>query len=169
MRLRLLPRALWRQHRRASLVALAIGLALLAMPLVWLGSPSDEPTARPHMILDRVWLDRYPDEARTEIHLFYWSSSGLGVYQRGSAYRGSFDVFDFRRSGHELDLAFLQDDERASIRFSVEACDVAPFDLCLTLAQSPRGPRRYFSWSDHRAAERALPGGLLRRARAATR
>lgn len=175
MRIRLLARALWRHHRRASLVALGVALALLAAPFALVGpsddAPAEDPAARPYLILDRVWLDRYPEEARDELKLWFWSSSGLGVYQQGSAYRFSIDVFDFSRNGRRLEMTFLQDEARARTRFQVAECDEAPFDLCLTLDESPRGPRRYFGFSDHRAQEQALPwlSEVEARARAAAR
>ena len=161
MRIRLLARALWRHHRRASLVALGVTLVLLAAPFAFVGgsddAPTDDPVAQPHLILDRLWFDRYPEQARDDVKLWLWSSSGIGVYYQGSAYRYSIDTFDFRRSGRRLDMTFLHDEARARTRFQIAECDEAPFDLCLTLDDSPRGPRRYYSYSNGRAQAPALP------------
>lgn len=176
MRLRPLLRALWVHHRRFSLVALALALSLFAAPLLLIGpsdedAPPPESEARPHLILDRVWFDRYPDDARSDVNLWVWFSSGIGIHQRGSAYRATFDIFDFSRDRRALDMTFLQDDERAQTDFTIERCDHAPFDLCLTLERPARGPHRYYGFSghDHAAREPAWTRDLAARARATAR
>jgi hypothetical protein len=63
----------------------------------------------------------------------------------------------------------LQDEKRASTRFTVKACDdEPPFDLCLDLADSPRGPKRYYGFGDVDDKQRAIPWskGALDAARA---
>ncbi len=169
MRIRLLARALWRHHRRASLIALAVGLALLAAPFALIDGGGGPVAAEPHLILDRVWFDRAPEDPRADMSLWVWASSGVGIHQRGSAYRFSVDFFDFRRSGRRLEMTFLQDGERARTRFQVAACDHPPFDLCLTLDDPPRGPRRYYSFSNAWAQDRVAPWAREVVARAAAR
>jgi len=170
MRTKLLLTSLWRHHRRATLIAGAVVLSLLATPFFFSGSSTetDEPSVRPHVILDRAWFDRYPEEARDDLSIWVWLSSGVGLYQQGSAYRASFDIFEFVRSGRDLEMTFLQDDESATTSFSVEHCDEAPpFDLCLTLENAARGPTRYYGFSDHAAYTRELPQFAPLRARLA--
>lgn len=157
MRIRLLARALWHHHRRASLIALAVGLALLAAPFAFVGGSDAPVAADPDLILGRVWFDHSPRDPREERKLWVWTSRGVGVYQQGTAYRFSVDFFAFERSDRRLAMTFLQDGERARTRFHVGSCDEPPFDLCLTLDDPPRGPRRYFSFSSMRAMEREAP------------
>jgi hypothetical protein len=122
----------------------------------------------PRAVLNRVWFDRYPHKATDEIKLWLFLAGGLGIYQQGSAYRASNDVFDFERSGSAIDLMFMHDRERAQLRFQVTACDEQPpFTLCLDLPDAPRGPRRYYGFGDDEDMERHIPWGrkLLRAAR----
>lgn len=177
MRLKLLLSACWRHHRVASIVTIASVLALLVVPFAFCNGADPSVVARDsersHLVLDRVWFDRYPDEPRTQISVWLWLSSGVGLYQQGSSYRASFDIFEFARNGRDLEMTFLHDDEEARSGFAVEPCDQEPpFDLCLTLEGAARGPARYYSFSDQNAAGRELPEWVRRvdaQARAAAR
>lgn len=150
MRWKLLFVALWRHHRVATSLALAALLAAGAA-VGWVGSSGDAPEAggSGRRLLDRPWFERYPESSRDELGTWVWLAGGIGAYQQGSAWRGSFDVFEFERRGNAVDMRFLQDGEEARTDFAIERCDEAPpFDLCLTLRSSPRGPRRYYSFDD---------------------
>jgi hypothetical protein len=123
----------------------------------------------PRAVLNRVWFDRYPRKATDEIKLWLFLAGGLGVYQEGSAYRSASDVFDFERQGETIELAFLHDRQKAQLRFQVTPCDEQPpFNLCLDLAGSPRGPRRYYGFGDEEDMAASIPWGrrLMRAARA---
>jgi len=169
MALRLL-RAIYRTYPRACLAALAAASLAIAAPLAF-GGPDPAPSAAgSHAILDRLWLDAYPEDERSEISVWVWLSNGVGVYQRGSAYRASFDVFAFERDGESLEMTFLQDEENSSTRFQVSACDERPpFDLCLVIERPARGAHRYYGFSDQSAYARELPEGLEESVRAAAR
>lgn len=169
MRWKLLAKTLWNHHRKATLGAVgAVTLLALVLTAVPLGStcgsgvsraPDDTTDARrSRLLLDRVWFDRYPEDARDEISIWIYISSGVGLYQQGSSYRASYDIFEFVRNDRDLELTFLQDEEEASTRFEVERCDEAPpFDLCLTLESPARGPQRYYGFSDESALSEHLP------------
>lgn len=65
------------------------------------------------------------------------------------------------RNDRDLEMTFLQDDERARTGFTIEHCDdEPPFDLCLTLDDPARGPTRYYSFSDQGAFLNMPPWAL---------
>jgi hypothetical protein len=112
----------------------------------------------PRTVLNRVWFDRYPRKATDEIKLMLFLAGGIGVHQAGSAYRSANDVFDFERQGDLLSLTFLHDRKAASTRFVVTSCDEAPpFNLCLDMPNSPRGPRRYYGFGHDEDMEVHIP------------
>lgn len=150
MRVQLLFTSLWRFHKKALLFTMAAVLSLAAALFAW---PSEEPraTERPaRLLLNRVWFDRLPEGPRDDLGVWIWLAGGIGIYQRGSAYRASFELFEFERQGHAVSMTFLHDQEQASTDFRIEECDEQPpFDLCLTLLTAPRERNRYYSFGAH--------------------
>lgn len=148
--------------------AVVLGLALLAGIGILVLRPSAEATARdPREVLGRVWFDRYPKTRSEEIKLWIFLPGGLGIYETGSVWRATTDVFDFERQGSSLDLTFLHDKKKAKTAFEIERCDEAPpFDLCLTLKDPPNGPKRYygFSYDDDMDAKVPWGRGMLKAA-----
>lgn len=180
MRWKLLARVLWSRYRKPALLLAALGmLGSLAWSVSSSSCPSREgcpceggPAANESesLLFDRVWLDRYPEEPRDELALWVFLSDGIGAYQQGSAFRGSFDVFALERQDDALELSWMQDEVVDRTRFTVERCDERPpFDLCLTLESPARGPSRYYGLSDEQAEAAHFPWAarVLDRARAA--
>lgn len=149
MRWKLLPRALWRTHPVPTALT---GAALVALVVAMLstspGHHDADLTDRPaRLLLNRPWFDHYPENARDEVGVWIWLAGGIGLTERGTAWRTSFEIFEFERHGSQFEMRFLQDGEEARTRFTIESCDeLPPFDLCLTLDASPRGPQRYYSF-----------------------
>ncbi|MEZ4295262.1 MAG: hypothetical protein R3B70_09835 [Polyangiaceae bacterium] len=143
--------------RPLALVALAavgaIGVAAGAAHLA-LGGPdegSQESSAadNPRKILGRGWFDSWPEKRRDTLRLYFFGGGGIGIYDEGSSYRYAVDVFELERQGDKLDISFLQDGKKTETRFTITPCDEKPpFDLCLDLADSPRGPKRYYGFDD---------------------
>jgi hypothetical protein len=146
------------------LLALAITAGLVSGALL---GGSEEPAGSPRMILGRVWFDKYPEKRADEIQILIFLGGGIGLYERGSGYRAAFDIFEFERQGDRVLLTFLHDKKRAETKFTVQACDERPpFNLCLDLADSPRGPKRYYGFGDEDDMAREIPWsrGMLRAA-----
>jgi hypothetical protein len=146
MRWNLLFKAVWQQHKVATIctsLALVLGAAALG---TWSSEPA--PEERPtRLLLNRVWFDRVPESNRDDVGLWIWLAGGIGIYQQGSAYRASMDIFEFERNGRGLAMSFLHDGAAHNTEFTIEACDeLPPFDLCLTLLEAPRGRNRYYSF-----------------------
>ncbi|MCC6557569.1 MAG: hypothetical protein IT372_31845 [Polyangiaceae bacterium] len=128
------------------------------------GSPSapfaPNPSANPRLILGRVWFDRYPEKRNEDVKIWIFLGGGVGLFESGSAYRSSFDVFDFERQGDKVSMTFLHDRKTAETKFTVRACDDRPpFDLCLDLQDSPRGPRTYYGFGSDDEMARRIPWG----------
>jgi hypothetical protein len=110
-------------------------------------SPSDGDELPERTILGRVWFDRYPKKPTTEVNIAIWLAGGLGIYESGSAYRSNVEFFEFERRGNRLDTTLLQDKKKSETGFKVEKCDEEPFNVCLTIDDPARGPKKYFGFT----------------------
>jgi hypothetical protein len=120
-------------------------------------SPED---GNPRLILGRVWFDQYPEKRTDTVQIFIFLGGGIGLYESGSVWRASTDIFDFERQGSKIHMTFLHDKTTAETKFKVTACDEKPpFDLCLDLDSSPRGPKRYYGFGDEEDFGRKVPWG----------
>jgi hypothetical protein len=110
--------------------------------------PTDGGELPARAILGRIWFDRYPEKPTDSINLAFFLAGGIGFYDSGSAYRSCSDIVEFERQNDKLQMKFLQDGKQAEMRFKVTKCDdVAPFNVCLTIDNPPRGPKRYFGFA----------------------
>ncbi|HJL16742.1 MAG TPA: hypothetical protein RMH99_13850 [Sandaracinaceae bacterium LLY-WYZ-13_1] len=169
MRWKLLARTLWHHHRAALVGLSTAALALGALPFAWFGADrADEgpERERTRLLLDRLWFDELPEERRQSVRIWLFASSGIGLYREGSAYRFGLDFFELYRNDDELEIEWLQDGVEDETDFEVTRCDDrAPFDLCLTFEETPRGPRRYYGFSDDAALTEHAPWAAALRAR----
>jgi hypothetical protein len=148
-----------RRPLAALFVAVLISVASVAT-IIGVSSQRDdvEAEAKPRMLIGRLWLDRYPDQSRDEVNLFIFFGSGFGIHEYGSRYRAKIDFFEFERQGDTVELTFLHDKKQHKTKFSVKACDdERNFDLCLDLENSPRGPKRYYSWGEEDEDSAQIP------------
>jgi len=162
MRRRMLAFAV--RHPLAVLFALLLTLVGGAGAVVAASVGGDaeeaEEAANPRLILGRVWFDKYPEKRNEEVQVWIFLGGGIGIFESGSAFRSSFDVFEFERQGDKVSLSFLHDKKSAETKFVVRACDdKPPFDLCLDLMDSPRGPKRYYGFGDAEDMARSVPWG----------
>lgn len=152
-----------RSHHR---FVLAAAVALSALPLSSCGLFSKAEPADPKLLVETIWLDRLPEKQTDAFDLWVFFDDGFGYYQRGSSFRGQFDVSDFARDGDKLTVTFLQDQEKVTTRFTIERCSEAPpMDLCLTFDKAPKGPRKLYGFSpDHEGERRGLLASLKKKA-----
>ena len=108
------------------------------------------PTAKdPRLILGRPWLDKLPRSRTEEVDLWWFFGGGISIHDRGSVYRSTMDILELERRKDVLDLVFLQDKKKQTVKFVVVACSAKPpFDLCLDLKEPLGGKTRLYSW-DH--------------------
>ena len=99
------------------------------------------------LLIDRNWIDVWPESKDEPLHVYrFVPSMGGGVYQDRTLYAGTFELFLFKVHGNEIafDMPHRGDDMRT--RFRIDRVDSPkPFDLKLTLTNSPRGPAVYYS------------------------
>lgn len=112
---------------------------------------------------DRLWVSAVPTSAKQELSAFVTSRTSegkyVGAFFRGSALRGSHDVFEWKDDGKSgATLRFLQDGKQAKIRF--ETCTpTRGFDHCLLVHGDPTGAKKYQSrkrWNLRRGKKAAM-------------
>jgi hypothetical protein len=109
------------------------------------------------VLIDRNWLDRWPSSKDDRLHVYRFTPSmGGGVYQDRTLFRGTFELFRFATSGDRLVIDFPDDGVKVDTAYRIEPVGgPEPFDLRLTLGDSPRGPRVFYGIS----AEGSAQGG----------
>ncbi|MEZ4364883.1 MAG: hypothetical protein R2939_01185 [Kofleriaceae bacterium] len=109
-------------------------------------SSSVAPAEAAKLLVDRNWIDRMPEHHDDRLHVYrFVPSMGGGVYQDRTVFKGSFELFVFAVDGASLEVRLPDTGERVRTGFTIErVAGPAPFDLRLTLAHAPRGPRVYY-------------------------
>lgn len=173
-----------RDSLRAKLTVLAVlaasATAFVALrnptpktePVAMRGTEHAEPSAKPRDLLGRLWFDRLPQKRTDEVTVALFFSGGIGLFESGSSYRFTFELFEFERRAADLDLVLLHDKKRAEVKYTVKDCDEKPpFDLCLELDGAPRGPKKLygFAYDDDEAASIPWARDLREAGRAMTR
>jgi hypothetical protein len=126
------------------------------------GSSADEATPRQvsaqdaaELLTDRNWLDTWPESKDHRLHVFRFTPSmGGGVYQDRTVFHGEFELFTFKVEGDKLTFVLPHNGERVTTKFKIErVAGPKPFDLRLTISDSPRGPGVYYGRSSERGAD----------------
>ena len=148
---------------RTLLIALpAAVLGLVVLPSCGSdGARQEEATAvsaaeARKLLASTPWLDHMPAHEGDPIDLLQLDPRGNGVYVRGSAYRGSYEVFRYEATNDELRLTFLENGARAKTGYRIERMKRKGFDLRLTFTDSPRGPAAYYGFESGRALPAAV-------------
>src|SRR5258706_246337 len=100
------------------------------------------------LLIDRNWLDRMPETDRDRLHVYrFVPNMGGGVYQDRTLYKGTFELFKFAATGDEIKFDLPETKTKVSSHYTVDkVSDQEPFDLRLTIYESPRGPKVYYGW-----------------------
>lgn len=99
------------------------------------------------VLIDRNWLDRMPQSTTDRLHVYrFVPNMGGGVFQDRTLYKGTFELFRFSvERGEHIVFDLPENGEKVTSPFTIETVDgPAPFDLKLTIASDPRGPRVYY-------------------------
>ncbi len=117
---------------------------------------ADEATS---LLLDRNWLDRYPETERDKLHVYrFVPSMGGGVFQDRTLFKGIFELFSFKSTGETITFTLHETHDEVTSGYTIEKVDgPEPFDLKLTIPGDPRGPKVYFGIR----SETDLDGHLL--------
>jgi hypothetical protein len=105
--------------------------------------PADE--AR-QLLIDRNWLDRMPESEKDRLHVYrFVPKMGGGVYQDRTLYKGTFELFKFKATGDEIHFDMPETKQKVVSAYKIETVTgPEPFDLRLTIFESPRGPKTYY-------------------------
>lgn len=100
-------------------------------------------------LINRNWLDRWPASKDDRLHVYRFTPDmGGGVYQDRTLFRGTFELFRFRTKDERLVILFPDDGTTVDTRYRIERIDgPEPFDMRLTLGDSPRGPKVFYGIS----------------------
>ena len=98
------------------------------------------------LLLDRNWIDRMPETDRDKLYVYrFVPSMGGGVFQDRTLFKGTFELFMFEATGHEIRFVLPETKDKVTSKFTIENVDgPAPFDLKLTITDDPRGPKVYY-------------------------
>lgn len=129
-------------------------LAVAALTLI-VGCHRPHATALPpkearELLINRNWVDRLPQKIDDKLHVFrFVPSMGGGVFQDRTIFAGTFELFQYRQDGETIDFDLLHTNSRHKSKFTIETIAAekrGDVDLKLTLDDSPRGPKVYYSW-----------------------
>ena len=98
------------------------------------------------VLIDRNWIDRMPETTTDRLHVYrFVPTMGGGVFQDRTLFKGTFELFMFKVDGGNLVFDLPETQQKVTSPFTIETVDgPPPFDLKLTIANDPRGPRTYF-------------------------
>jgi hypothetical protein len=145
-----------RQPRLALLTTslLAIALAYWMWPSRTTHDAMDG-GADPALLADRVWIEALPSQPTEQVHaMLVLADAPLGVFQRGSAYQSTLELFEYKRDANRIALRFPQSDKKDGFSFRVRhITDHPPFDLALDVSANPwGGPHTYYGFEDEDGA-----------------
>jgi hypothetical protein len=105
--------------------------------------PADE--AR-ELLVDRNWLDVWPKSETERLHVYrFVPNMGGGVYQDRTLYKGTFELFKFKATGDEIHFDLPETKTKVQSPYTIDqVTGPEPFDLRLTIFESPRGPKVYY-------------------------
>lgn len=137
----------------------ALATAALVCLLACSSSRSDTSRVLPpdqaaEVLVDRNWIDVWPTSKSERLHVYRFTPAmGGGVFQDRTLFLGSFELFMFSIDRGHLVFEMPETEETVRTRYRIERVSgPEPFDLRLTLARTPRGPRVYYGRTAERAA-----------------
>jgi hypothetical protein len=130
----------------------------------WHARPAADAQDSSQLVENRIWIDHLPRNERDMINVFAAiKDAQIGVFQATSAWKGSFEAFQYHASGGKLEVTYPQSGDKETVRAKARRCDEGGMDYCLELTGG-KGVKRYYSqegWeignlADEQAKVRAL-------------
>ncbi|HUH01846.1 MAG TPA: hypothetical protein VML75_07605 [Kofleriaceae bacterium] len=147
---------------RSSVLTMIVSLAAACSS----GSSSSTARAVPadeaaEVLIDRNWLDVWPQSKDERLHVYRFTPAmGGGVFQDRTLFKGTFELFRFEVEGTTLEFELPETEQRVRTSFRIDRVEgPKPFDLRLTLEESPRGPTVYYGRSAETGADWIGPVG----------
>jgi hypothetical protein len=108
------------------------------------------PEQAKQMLINRNWIDRLPQKVDDKLKVYrFVPNMGGGVFQDRTIFFGTFELFTFEATGTQIRFNLLHTGDKRVSAYSIEELATPGpegVDLQLTLADDPRGPKRYFGW-----------------------
>jgi hypothetical protein len=127
-----------------------VAIALLAGACSKPATHALPPDQAKKILLDRNWLDRVPQKVDDKLHVYrFVPSMGGGVFQDRTIFFGTFELFTFEADGERIRFNLLHTGDKRVSAYSIEELATPGpdgVDLQLTIADDPRGARRYYGW-----------------------
>lgn len=122
---------------------LALSLSACSSKATSTEVPADEAQ---QLLIDRNWLDRMPETDRDRLHVYRFTPKmGGGVYQDRTIFKGTFELFRFKATGDEIQFDLPETKTKVASSYKIDrVTGPEPFDLRLTIFDSPRGPKTYY-------------------------
>ena len=102
----------------------------------------------PALLSDRLWVNKLPRGPRDSIAALVLSRAGkrnVGAFYRGSLYRGSHELLNWKQSG-ENTWTFVLKQDNSTHQVRTQPCNPsAGFDYCIRLIGDPSGIVKYQS------------------------
>ena len=106
------------------------------------GSKADEG----NLVVDRLWIDHMPTSARDMVNVFIaFDGEAMGIFQKGSRWSGSYEMFHFELEGGQMRIAYPQTGKHEQVKVRAHSCDEAQMDYCLEIEGATRGVKKYYS------------------------
>jgi hypothetical protein len=149
-------RAVW---RRRAVCAIARDMKKLMLGVAALGAVGygvyhhgarpATPSTQTELVENRLWIDHMPRSERDTIQVFLTlGDEGIGTFQQTSAWKGSYELFEYEGHAGELRIIYPQTGERDTVKAKATKCRENGFDYCLEMAGGSRGVKRYYSMKD---------------------
>ena len=143
-----------------AMLARSLSILVLVATLTPSCSKADKPKSNElpadvaaELLIDRNWMDIWPASHEEKLHVFrFVPTMGGGVYQDRTLFAGTFELFTYRVNDGSIAFNLHHTGDNKSVKFRIERVSgPEPFDLKLTLDNSPRGPSVYFGRSSETA------------------
>ncbi|MBA3455969.1 MAG: hypothetical protein H0T42_22920 [Deltaproteobacteria bacterium] len=131
-----------------NMLGLAVVAAVLSPLAACSSSKSTQVSAEDarDLLIDRNWLDRMPETDRDHLFVYrFVPNMGGGVFQDRTLYKGTFELFSFSVKDSEITFKLHETKTEVTSGYTIATVEgPPPFDLKLTIADDPRGPKVYF-------------------------
>ena len=129
-----------------KLLALAVISTVAYGGWRWHQHAPAEPTDKPRLAFDRIWIDHLPKNERDTIQVFAaLHDDAMGVFQSTSRWKGAFEMFQFEANDGEMRIVYPQNGDRDRVRLKATECDQNGMDFCLEISGASRGVKKYYS------------------------
>lgn len=149
----------------ASAAICVVGLSRPQLPSEQPASAAAVDTLAAKDLYDVLWLEKYPEMASDKFKAYSFTSDNVGVVMDfHSAYKVTFELFEFKASNTNITYHFPHSSTRANVTYKVEKLKkpTKHFDTMLTIDNDPANEGKtsvYYTGPNFRSLH-DLPGPI---------